>query len=180
MPKPNKKSIKKSKNSSTKTTKKKKKLTNKKSKARPAYLREVEIRFKKKQVSGGSTPGKPLTDSRQVFELFKDLENENKEKLVAISVDAKLKIIAFEVVAIGSVASIWARPFEALRAAIPLNALGLFIVHNHPSGDPTPSKQDKTFTKKLARICDDGGMEFHDHIIIGDNSYFSFADESLM
>lgn len=148
--------------------------------SKPTYLREVQIRIKKKRVDDDAPVDKPLASSQHVFELFKDMENESKEKLIAISVDAKLKIIAFEVVCIGSAAAIYARPFEVLRAAIPLNALGVFVVHNHPSGDPTPSDEDIVFTEKIGRICDDGGMHFHDHIIIGDDSYYSFADQGRL
>ncbi len=53
-------------------------------------------------------------------------------------------------------------------------------IHNHPSGGPTPSAQDEAFTKKLKDITHAGGMQFFDHIIIGDNKYFGFAEKGLM
>lgn len=144
------------------------------------YLREVEIRFKEAGDGSGSQVGESISDPHQIYDLFADLQNEAKEKLIAISLDTKLKIIAFEIVAIGSVNTIHARPFEVIRAAIALNAYGLVIVHNHPSGDPTPSDSDKTFTKALKDIMDKGGMKFHDHIIIGANKFFSFAQEGIL
>ena len=124
--------------------------------------------------------GEAVSHPQQIYELFKDLQNEAKEKLIAISLDTKLKIISFEVVAIGSVKSIYSRPFEAIRSAIALNADGLILVHNHPSGDVTPSEADKEFTAALKEITDKGGMTFCDHLIIGDDSYFSFADAGLL
>jgi len=144
------------------------------------YLREVEIRFKAKKVGAKTPASKSITDSAQVYQLFKDLENESKEKLIAISLDTKLKIIAFEVISLGSLNALYARPAEAVRAAILVNAYGVIMVHNHPSGDPTPSDPDKTFTEKLARSCQDLGIALHDHVIIGENTHFSFAEEGLI
>lgn len=123
---------------------------------------------------------KPLTDSGRVYELFQDLQNETKEKLITISLDIKLKIICFDIVAIGSIANVSLTPFETIRSSIALHAHGIILVHNHPSGDPKPSKEDITFTKKLKRVCNTGGLIFHDHIVIGDDKYFSFADKKLM
>jgi len=152
----------------------------KKAPRKSAYLREVQIRFRKKRIKDGSPVEKPIGDSRQIYELFQDLQNETKEKLITISLDIKLKIICFEVVAIGSLTSIYTRPFEAIRAALPLNPYGIILVHNHPSGDPSPNKVDKNFTKKLMTLTKAGGLYFLDHIIIGDEDYFSFADKELI
>ena len=167
---------------SKKVTKKKsvKSKAKRSKKTPPTYMREIQVRYKKKRVSGSSSADQPLTNSSLVAELFRDMQNETKEKLVAVSLDIKLKIIAFEVVAIGSVAAIYVRPAESLRAPIMLNAYGLILVHNHPSGDPRPSDDDQEFTAKLKRNCDDLGIAFHDHIIIGDDTYFSFADEGMI
>ena len=151
-----------------------------KKKAKPAYLREVSIKYRKRRIKDGSPVNQPLTDAEKVYALFRDLEDETKEKLIAISLDTKLKIIAFEVVSIGSVSAIYTRPIEAVRASIMVNAYGIIILHNHPSGDPTPSRADKAFTKKLVRSCNDLGIAFHDHIIIGQDGFFSFQEEGLM
>lgn len=144
------------------------------------YIREIELRYRDHAVNPDAPAHEPLTDARKVFELFSDMQNESKEKLITISLDAKMKMLCFEVVAIGSLRSIYVRPFEALRAAIPLNAYGIIMVHNHPSGDPTPSESDKEFTYKLLELTLRGGAEFHDHIIIGKDGYFSFAEHGLM
>ncbi len=148
--------------------------------SKPTYLREVQITFKKKRVKNNSPVGKPVSHSQQVYDLFKDLQNETKEKLIAISLDTQAKIISFEIVAIGSVKSIYTRPFEVIRSAIALNADSLIVVHNHPSGDVTPSEADKEFTAALKEITDKGGMTFYDHVIIGDDAYFSFSDARII
>jgi len=145
-----------------------------------SYLREVQIRFKKKRVKSNLSVAEPLTDSRKVYELFKDLQDETKEKLITISIDLKLKIICFEVVAIGSVDTIFVRPFEAIRAILLTNPYGFIVVHNHTSGDPKPSPHDKKFTKKLKKMAEIAGVTFLDHIIIGEDRYFSFSDKGLL
>lgn|SRR5574337_1519657 len=165
-----------------KTTKASRKKTSgkKKKPAKPAYLREIQIKYKKKRVKNGAPIGKKIAGAQQVYELFSDLQNEAKEKLIVICLDVKLKILCFEVVAIGSLYSVYTRPIESLRAAIPLNPYGIIVVHNHPSGEVEPSEEDEQFTKKLKRSTDDLGLAFHDHIIIGDGEYYSFQETGLM
>lgn len=149
--------------------------------SKPTYLREILIRYKKKKVTGKLTPvGTKIKGAQQVVQLFSDLQDEAKEKLIGISLDAKLKIICFEVIAVGSLTAVYARPAEILRAPIMVNAHGLILVHNHPSGDPAPSKRDKSFTSQLLIHTKGLGIELHDHIIIGDEDYFSFAEKGLM
>lgn len=157
-----------------------KKIAAVKKKQKPAYLREIQIKYKKKRVKAGSPVGKRITGAQQVYELFSDLQNEGKEKLIAISLDIRLKIICFEVVAIGSVCTVYTRPFEVLRGAIPMNAYGLIVVHNHPSGETKPGLEDKRFTRELKKLTDTGGIALHDHVIIGDGDYFSFSEAGLM
>ena len=155
---------------------KKKKSTSR----RPTYLREVEIKFKKKRVGSKSPAGKAMTNPSLVVELFRDLQNEGKEKLIAISLNAKMKIIAFEVVSIGSPKAIYTQPGDCTRTPIMVAATGIIVVHNHPSGDPEPSEEDKEFTRQLMLACGALGLPLHDHIIIGDEDYFSFANAGLI
>lgn len=146
----------------------------------PVYIREIELRYKKHRVKSDAPVNEPLTDAMKVFELFSDLQNEAKEKLITISLDVKLKPLCFEVIAIGAVNAVYSRPIEVLRAAIPLNPFGIIVVHNHPSGDPTPSSGDIEFTSRLLINTTSLGLEFHDHIIIGNKEYFSFSEQGLM
>ncbi len=157
---------------------KKKKTTRRK--AKPTYLREVEIKFKKKRVSSKSPTARALTSPDLVVELFRDLQNEGKEKLIVISLDAKLKIIAFEVVSIGSPKAIYAQPGECTRTPVMVAATGMILVHNHPSGDPEPSEPDKDFTWHLTIVCEALGIPLHDHVIIGDDDFYSFANDGLI
>ena len=87
----------------------------------PTYIREVELRYKKRYVKNDAPIGEPLVNPEMVYQLFSDLQNEVKEKVITISVDKYAKILCFEVVAIGSTESVYLKPIEVLWAAIPLN-----------------------------------------------------------
>ena len=143
------------------------------------YLREIEIKYKRKQVKEGNT-SEPISSAADVHALFRDLQDEAKEKLIIINLDAKNKILCFELVAIGSVAGLYGRPMEVFRTCFPINAHSAIVVHNHPSGDPEPSDLDKQLTTDLAFIAKKMGLNFIDHVIIGADQYFSFAEQDLM
>ncbi len=68
-------------------------------------------------------------------------------------------------------------PREVVRAALNNHAAALIFAHNHPSGDPKPSKEDVSITRRLVFACRAMGILVHEHIIIGDNRYYSFADQ---
>lgn len=149
-------------------------------KAKQIYLREVSVKYRKRRVKDDAPVNEPLSEPQKVVELFHDMQDETKEKLIAISLDTKLKIINFEVVGIGLVSGIFGRPAEALRAAIMVNAHGVILLHNHPSGDPMPSDEDKAFTQRIKRSSDDLGIKLHDHIIISAEGFYSFNDHGLL
>lgn len=144
------------------------------------YLREIEIKYKIKKVNRKKESGKKVNGPDIVYELFSDLQNETKEKLIVINLDAKSKIICFEVVAIGSLEAIHARPMEVFRTSVMVNAHAVVVVHNHPSGDPKPSGDDWAFTVRLKYLADNMGLVFHDHIVIGFGKYYSFAEHGLL
>ena len=146
----------------------------------PIYVREIEIRYKKQRVKQDAAVHKSLTSAAEVVALFRDLENETKEKLITINLDSQYKILCFEMVGMGAVNSFYVRPMEVFRTAFPVNAYGAIVIHNHPSGDPTPSEEDARFTQKLMRLANDMGLEFVDHIVVGNNGYFSFREQGLL
>lgn len=103
------------------------------------------------------------------------------ERLIVLPVDHKLNLIKYEEVSIGDVNSTIAHPREILRPVILHQAAGFFLAHNHPSGDPAPSQQDKNLTKKVAEAASLMSIPFHDHLIIGHPTadsplYYSFQD----
>lgn len=144
-----------------------------------SYVKEIEIKYRAKKVEG-EINDRVLSHPKAVVELFSDLQNETKEKLIAISLNSRHKIICFEVVALGSVESIQARPMEVFRTPIVVNARSIIVIHNHPSGDPHPSPDDIDFTKRMVNIARELGLTFDDHIIIGRGKYFSFKFEAML
>lgn len=143
------------------------------------YIKEIEINYKKKRIKSKFNNVK-LTDPKIVYELFSDLQNDSKEKIIAISLDKDMKILCYETVAIGGIDGIYTREFEVIRSAVALNAYGVIVVHNHPSGNPEPSDTDISFTKELLFLAETGGMNFYDHIIIGNNNYYSIDENYSM
>ena len=107
------------------------------------------------------------------------------EKLVVALVNARLEHVATEEISTGTLTETSAHPREILRAAILRNAFGFVLIHNHPSGDPTPSDADCRFTKRLDEAADLLKIRFIDHVIIGRpgegrEGYFSFREAGLV
>jgi len=144
-----------------------------------AYLKEIELKYRITEVESDIVGGQ-TGSSADVYQLFRDLQNETKEKLITINLDSRNRILCFEVVAIGSVDAVRARPMEVFRTSIMVNAISAIVVHNHPSGDPEPSETDLRFTRRLANLSNEMGLRFLDHVIIGHDRYYSFADSGRL
>ena len=121
----------------------------------------------------------PKSAIRAVGEVFKELD---REVVGVINLKTDGTPINFHVVSMGSVNASIFEPRELLKASILSNAASLVMVHNHPSGDLSPSKQDIQTTDRAARIRDMVGIPLLDHVIVGgDNrSYFSFQEKGMV
>lgn len=108
------------------------------------------------------------------------LQKNKKEIFKVLFLDAKNKIINTEDLFEGTLNSSVVYPREIIKMAIKYNAVNLIFVHNHPSGNPEPSQSDKDITKNLVNAGKVMQINILDHIIIGDNRYFSFADERVI
>ena len=119
--------------------------------------------------------------SREVFDfLYHSLRDSKKEKFKVLFLDAKNYILDEKTFFEGTVDSSAVYPREIMKSAIRYNASSLIFVHNHPSGDPSPSESDKDITKELVFAANIIQLKVLDHIIIGNNCYFSFADEGMI
>ncbi len=103
-----------------------------------------------------------------------------QEHFIALYLNTKGKIIRHHTLFIGTLNESNAHPRELFKEAVLENAYSMIIVHNHPSGDPTPSKSDIEFTSRIAAISKMMGIPLMDHVIIGKNAYFSFAQEKYL
>ena len=102
------------------------------------------------------------------------------EQFRVLFLDRKNVVIADEAQGEGTVDHVPVYPREVVRRALELSASALLIIHNHPSGDPTPSQADIEMTLRLEAACTALGIVIHDHIIIGKNRDLSFRSEHLM
>jgi DNA repair protein RadC len=140
-------------------------------------IQEVSRRFLREKMMS-----RPVChSSREVFDfLYHSLRDSKKEKFKVIFLDAKNYILEEKTFFEGTVDSSAVYPREIMKSAIRYNASSLIFVHNHPSGDPTPSESDKDITKELVFASNIIQLKVLDHIIIGNNCYFSFADEGII
>ncbi|MDP2915161.1 MAG: DNA repair protein RadC [Candidatus Aminicenantes bacterium] len=119
--------------------------------------------------------------SREVFDyLYHSLRDLKKEHFKVLFLDPKNQIIEEKTLFEGTVDSSAVYPREIMKDALRTNATSLVFVHNHPSGDPEPSLCDREITKELVFAARVMQLKVLDHIVIGNNCYFSFADRGLI
>ena len=94
--------------------------------------------------------------------------------------DSKGKVIRESVISRGSVNRSLAPVRDILMEALDAEAVNIILLHNHPSGDPSPSGDDRSLTEKLRATCLQADIPLIDHIIIGDNTYFSFKESGFL
>ncbi|NNK17055.1 MAG: DNA repair protein RadC, partial [Sulfitobacter sp.] len=102
------------------------------------------------------------------------------EQFRVLYLDRKNVLIADEEQGKGTVDHVPVYPREVAKRALELNASALILVHNHPSGDPTPSPSDIEMTAQVAKACDALGLTLHDHLIIGKSAELSFRSEGYL
>lgn len=103
-----------------------------------------------------------------------------KEQFVVILLDAKNKVIGTEVVSEGSLSTSIVHPRDVFQPAILQNAAAIAVAHNHPSGDPTPSAEDRELTQTLLEAGRALCIPVLDHLIIGDGTYYSFEEDGAL
>lgn len=124
-------------------------------------------------------PGDRYTAPEQVFNTFRWLQNETKEYFISLFLDGKNRIAAIEIVSIGSLNQSIVHPREVFKTALLTSAAAIILLHNHPSGDPSPSHEDIAITKRLKEVGDLVGIRVLDHCVIGE-TYLSFVERGLL
>lgn len=123
----------------------------------------------------------PVTTSRQLYEAFRDrFQPLDREEFIVVLLDGKGRTMGFNVVSVGSLAASLVHPREVFKPAIIGNAASVVLLHNHPSGDPEPSAEDRALTRRLKEAGQLLGIRVIDHIVFGDGSYRSFADDGAL
>ena len=137
-------------------------------------------RYTLQLVPGSARPDSPVVirDSVRAASILRPLfHGLDREQFLVACLDAKHAIIGVNVVSIGSLTLSIVHPREVFKPAILLNSAAIICAHNHPSGDPAPSAEDRVLTARLRQAGDLIGITILDHLILGDDRTFSFADQ---
>lgn len=122
-----------------------------------------------------------FTSPRQVFDYFHhEFRDSRKEYFLTLLLDGKNRIIRRVQVSEGSLNQSIVHPREVFSPAVKESAAAMILVHNHPTGDPTPSSEDIAVTRRLREAGEIMGIKVLDHIIVGDGEYLSFVERGLM
>ena len=118
-----------------------------------------------------------LSDAESVAAYYMErLRHETQEQLLVSMYDTKCHLIGDSVIATGSVSAVLGSPREIFLRLFEKKAVSFILLHNHPSGDPSPSREDFALTQRLKACGELLDVELSDHIIIGDNRYYSFRE----
>ena len=149
----------------------------------PAKVAQIKaaIELGKRVLSAPLTTGTVITRSQTVFEHYHSrLRDKRHEVFIVLLLDAKHAVIQEKTVSQGSLTSSLVHPREVFKEAVRESAAAVIFLHNHPSGDPKPSQEDRALTVRLQEAGDILGVQVLDHVVIGDGRYVSFADEGWM
>lgn len=125
--------------------------------------------------------GNSFSSSGQAADYFMEkLRHKKTECVILVCLDAKTQILSEQKLSEGSVRMSLISPREIFLAALQCGAVNIMLVHNHPSGDPTPSQADRELTANVRELGDKMDIRLLDHIIIGDNRYTSFKEARLL
>lgn len=119
----------------------------------------------------------PISNPRALFEyLYHSMSGGDRECFRALYLDAKNRVLRTELLFEGTLTAGSVYPREVVKNALKHQAAAVIFAHNHPSGDPEPSAADFSITRMLVFACMTMGIAVHEHLVIGANTYYSFAD----
>ncbi len=124
--------------------------------------------------------GIKVTNPEDIFPLVQEYRDKKQEYFICMTLDGAGNLIQSRVVSIGTIEQSPVHPREVFADAISDRAAGVIFVHNHPTGDLTPSEEDKEITKRLIEAGKLLGIKVCDHIIVTNKSYFSFKENGLI
>ena len=120
-------------------------------------------------------------EADDVYKIFApEFTGEKQEVIIVLLLNAKYEVIGKEIISKGGIVSAFVEPRDVFRPAVKRGATGIIVVHNHPSGDPTPSKDDLDATEQVEKAGNMIGVKLIDHIIIGSGRYTSLRDTNVI
>jgi DNA repair protein RadC len=128
-----------------------------------------------------SVKGKKIANPEEVYNTMKPLfaKQDDVESFYCIFLNAKNKVLAIEKMFSGSISSSSVYPREIVKKVLSLKSTCIILIHNHPSGDPEPSRTDYSITSMIGIALNSIGVSIHDHIVIGDG-YYSMASSGKL
>jgi len=152
-------------------------------KPRSVKIKRIKAVFETMTINESITnylpPSNRFTSPLQIFELFSFLNQETKEYFITLHLDGKNRIVCIDEVSVGSLNQSIVHPREVFKTALLSSAAAIVLIHNHPSGDPLPSREDREITRRLKEGGELLGIRVLDHIIVGE-SYLSFVEMGLL
>jgi len=135
-----------------------------------------------RRIAGRRLPeGAPFRSPADVFAHFHPhLRDASQERFAIVLLDGRHRVLREEVISLGTLTASLVHPREVFRPALRASAAALILVHNHPSGDPTPSPEDREVTERLAAAGELLGIRILDHVIVAERGYHSFRESGLM
>lgn len=148
--------------------------------AKAAQLKAA-LELGKRALAGPLTKGTTITSSRDLYTHYHPtLRDLRHEVFKVVLLDAKHTIMRDATVSEGSLTLSIVHPREVFTLAVKESAAAVIFLHNHPSGDPTPSQEDRVLTARLVSAGEVLGIRVLDHLIVGDGRYVSFADQGWL
>lgn len=122
-----------------------------------------------------------VSDPISMYKILQSLglQEEPEEVFILLAFDTKNKLVGSFEVSRGTLSSSLVHPREIFKRALLINAAAIAVAHNHPSGEEMPSKEDKEVTRRTVEASNLMGINFLDHLIIGD-TFFSFREKGLL
>ena len=146
-----------------------------------SLLSELAIRYEASTRPERSPDREQISTSKQVFDLLRaEMTPLAQEQVRVLLLDRQLRIVGQRTIYQGNAYSALVRPAEVFKPAIVESAPSLIVVHNHPSGDATPSQNDINLTKDLVEVGKLLGVELLDHIVIGDGTFASIKNGGFL
>lgn len=141
------------------------------------YVKRIELRLLRERTVpyGGS-----INSAANVYEMFSWLSNNVQEEMYALYLDTKNRVVDYYQVAKGSNNIAHVKAADVLRPVLLANATSFILIHNHPSGDPEPSREDRLITDTIKKAAELFGITLFDHIVIGDGRIKSLAEEGYL
>ena len=150
----------------------------------PAKAAQIKAAFelsKRLESSAGESQKPAIKSPEDVANIVRSqLKGKKKEHFLVLCLDTRNHLINYKLISVGSLDTSVVHPREVFKEAISSHAASVIFAHNHPSGDPEPSKEDIELTKRLAKAGEIMGIDVLDHIIVCDKSYSSLKAKNLL